>query len=100
MLSSKCCKHAYPSPYEYLRFQETFVRIQWSHLLLILIGYTYIIGHYNPSIRIIDLASHSTYVVCVNFIQKWRNLQFKVDSERQIFWETFQCNFIYSQSFY
>ena len=60
---------------------------------------TYVIGLYNPSVRIIDLVSHTTYVVCVNFIHKWLNLQFKVDSERQIFWETFQGNFIYSQSF-
>ena len=29
--------------------------------------HTYIIGHYNPSVRIIDLDSHTTYVVCVNF---------------------------------
>ena len=28
---------------------------------------TYIIGHDNPSVRIIDLVSHTTYVVCVNF---------------------------------
>ena len=34
--------------------------------------HTYIIGHYNPSVRIIDLVTHTTYVVCVNFIQKWR----------------------------
>ena len=47
--------------------------------------YIYIIGHYNPSVRIIDLVSHTTFVVCVNFILKWRDLQFKVDSERQIF---------------
>ena len=60
---------------------------------------TYINGHYNPSVRIIDLVSHTTYVVCVNFIYKWRDLQFKVDSERHIFWETFHGNFIYSQSF-
>ena len=56
--------------------------------------HTYIIGHYNPSVRIIDLVSHTTYVVCVNFFY----LQFKVDSERQT-WETFSGNFIYSQSF-
>ena len=31
-------------------------------------GYTYIIGHYNPSVRIIDLVSHTTYVVCANFL--------------------------------
>ena len=55
-------------------------------------------SHYNPSVRIIDLASHTTYVVCVNFIHKWRALQFNVDSQRQIFWETFHGNFIYSQS--
>ena len=44
-----------------------------------------IIGHYNPSVRIIDLVSHTTYVMRVNFIYKWRDLQFKVGSERQIF---------------
>ena len=44
-------------------------------------------GHYNPSVRIIDLVSHTTYIVCVNFIHKWLDLQFKVDSERQIFFE-------------
>ena len=43
-----------------------------------------------------NLASHTNYVVCVSFIHKWRGLQFKVDSERQIFffWETFHGNFI------
>ena len=54
---------------------------------------------YNPSARIIDLISHTTYVVFVNFIHKWRDLQFEVDSERQIFWETFHNNFICSQNF-
>ena len=47
--------------------------------------YTYIIGHYKPLVRITDLVSHTTYVVCVDFIHKWRDLQFKVNSERQIF---------------
>ena len=47
--------------------------------------HTYIIGHYNPTVRIIDIVSHPTYVVFVNFIHKWRDLQFKVNSERQIF---------------
>ena len=54
---------------------------------------TYIIGHYNPSVRMIDLVSHTTYVVCVNFIHKWRQLQFKVDSERQIFLRNFSWQF-------
>ena len=58
---------------------------------------TYIIGHYNPSVRIIDLVSRTTYnIMCVNFIHKWWNLQFKVDSERQIFWETFRGNFLFT----
>ena len=61
--------------------------------------HTYTIAHYNPSVRIIDQVSLTTYVVCINFIHKWRDLQFKVDSERQIFWEIFHVNFIYSQSF-
>ena len=47
--------------------------------------HTYIIGPYNPSVWVIDLVSHIAYVVRVNFIHKWRELQFKVDSERQIF---------------
>ena len=55
--------------------------IQFYHEMdSILIIHTYIIGYYSPSVRIIDLVSHTTYVVCVNFIQKWRDLQFKVDS--------------------
>ena len=55
--------------------------------------HTYIVGHYNPSVRIFDLVSHTTYVVCVNFIHKWRDLQFKVDSERQIFLRNFPWQF-------
>ena len=31
------------------------------------------------------MASHTTYLVFVNFIHKWRELQLKVDSERRIF---------------
>ena len=31
------------------------------------------------------LVSHASYVVCVNFIHELRSLQFKVDSELQIF---------------
>ena len=29
---------------------------------------TYIIGHYNSSVNIIDLVSHTTWVVCLNFV--------------------------------
>ena len=27
--------------------------------------HTYVIGRYNPSVRFIDLVSHTTYIVCV-----------------------------------
>ena len=40
--------------------------------------------HTYPWVRIIDLVSRTTYVLCVTFIHKWRDLQFKADSERQI----------------
>ena len=36
---------------------------------------TYIIGHYNPSFRIIDLASHTAHVLCVHFIREWRDFR-------------------------
>ena len=55
--------------------------------------HTYIIGHYNPLVRIIDLVSHITYVVCVNLIHEWQDLQFKVDSERQISLRNFSWQF-------
>ena len=62
-----------------------------------------IIGHYNPSVIILDLVSHTTYVVCINFIhnRRDRDLQFKVDSERQTFLKNFSWKFyfIYSQRF-
>ena len=61
---------------------------------------TCIVGHYNPSIRIIHLVSRTTYVVSVNFTHKRRDLQFKIDSERQTVWETFCGYFMNSQSFY
>ena len=38
--------------------------------------------------------SHHFMLCVLIFIHKWRDLQFKVDSERQIFWETFHGNFI------
>ena len=41
-----------------------------------------------------DVASHTLYVVCVNFIQYCWDLQFKVDFERQIFEKNFHGNLI------
>ena len=46
--------------------------------------HSYRIGHYNSSVRIIGLLSSITYVVGLNFIHKWRDVEFKIDSERDI----------------
>ena len=67
--------------------------------LLIRMLFTYI---HNWSLQLFrqgyGLASHTIYVVCVNFIHKWRNLPLKVDSERQIFEKLFKAISFYSQS--
>ena len=55
--------------------------------------HTYIIDRNNSSVMIIDLDSHNSYVVCVNFMHKWQDQQYKVDSERQIFWRNFPLQF-------
>ena len=46
------------------------------------------------------LASHTNHVVSVNFKHDLRDLQIKVDAERQIFEKIFMAIFIYSQSFF
>ena len=52
-----------------------------------------------PRSQAYDLATHTTHIVCVNFIRKWWDLQFNVDSEQQIFEKLSHGRFIYSQSF-
>ena len=44
--------------------------------LFIAIYQTFIIGYYNNSVRIMDLVSHTTYVVCFNFVHKCPNDRF------------------------
>ena len=63
---------------EDFEFLCTFTKINeviWK-LHTVLKDWLNLIGHYNPSVRIIDIVSHTTYVVRVNSIHKWRNLQF------------------------
>ena len=50
-------------------------------------------------LRDYGLASHIIHAVCINFILVWRDLQFNVDSKRQIFDKLFLGRFTYSQSF-
>ena len=45
------------------------------------------------------LASHTSPVVCANFICEWRDLYFLHWLRITDFWETFHGNYIYSQSF-
>ena len=54
----------------------------------------YIISHYNPSVRIIDLVSHVTYVMCV--VLYIGDETYTLISTPK---ETFHGNFIYSHSF-
>ena len=63
--------------------------------------HTNLIGHYNPSVRIINLVSHITFVVCVLilFISVRTYSLKSTPNDRSFFWETFHGNFlIYSQS--
>ena len=57
---------------------------------------TYIIGLYNPSVRIIDIVSHTTYVVCIN---SYTYSLKSTPNDRFFFSETFHINFICSQKF-
>ena len=59
---------------------------------------TYTLNHIHkwtlqPFSQDYDIAS--SYVVCVNFIHDWRDLQFKVDSDRQIFEKLLMAIFLH-----
>ena len=71
---------------------SVFCFVFWNYNEKVLVAILFIIGHYNPSVRIMTLASHTTYVECV--------LQFRGDSEWQLSVKPFHGNSIYSQSFY
>ena len=55
---------------------------------------TNIIDEYSTSVRIMYVISHTTYVVFVNFIYEYGDLQFKVHSKQQIFEKIVHGNFI------
>ena len=55
---------------------------------------TYIIGHYSPSVQgYWQRFLHHYYDVGINFIHKWRDLLYKIDTERQIFLKNFSWQF-------
>ena len=63
------------------------------------VAYTYIRTYIRywplqPFSQDYGLVSNNTHVVFVNFICEWWNLQFKVDSERQIFEQLFHGRLI------
>ena len=71
-LKHQCSNMAFSETFRKAIFQQKLQYIAYTYI------HTYIFGHYNPSVRIIDLVSYTTYVVCVNFVHKWRYIQFKV----------------------
>ena len=52
--------------------------LSWLTLLQIRLKpmHTYLIMHYQPSVRIMSLVSYTTYVACINFIHEWRTIDF------------------------
>ena len=58
-------------------------------LLLHIHIHTYIIGHYNTPVSITTQLLTRLMLCALIFIREWRDLQFKVDSERQIFGKLF-----------
>ena len=61
---------------------------------------TYIIGHYKPSVRIIDLVSHTTYDVCVLILYiSGETYSLKSDPNDRFFEKLFMAILFYSQSF-
>ena len=67
---------------------------------IVIVPYTYIHNSpLQPFSQDYGLASHTTYIVCVNFICKWWDLQFNIDFELQILEKLFHGMFIYSQSY-
>ena len=57
-------------------------------ILLDIHTYNWGIQHFSQDY---NLVSHTTYVVCFNLIHTQRNIQFKVDSERQIVEDLFMA---------
>ena len=61
--------------------------------------HTYVIGYYSSSVRITDLVSYTTYVVCINFISGGA-YSLKSTPNDRFFEKLFMAMFfIYSQSF-
>ena len=52
-----------------------------------------------PSSQDYGIASHTTHIVCVNFMRVWRDLELN-DFERQIFEKLFHGRIIYSKKKY
>ena len=51
---------------------------------------------YTPFSQHYDLVHHIAHVECINCIHEWRNLQFKVDYECQIFQKNFSWQFLFT----
>ena len=71
----------------------------YQRLLFVDTHISFIIGLYNPSVRITSQLLTPLMSCALIFIHEWLDLQFKVDSERQIFEKLFHGNFIFLRVF-
>ena len=82
---------------KYFSFFITFFvsPVNLEHVMLLTSGFSTRICNYDRSLQPFSqdygLACHTTHVMCVNFMREWRNLQFNVHSERQIFEKLFMA---------
>ena len=86
-------------------FFYTFKQLRtWNecHLLRNIYVYihTYLMGHYNPSVGIINLASHTTYLLSINFIHNRRGTySLKSTPNDRFFEKLFMAIFICNPEF-
>ena len=76
-----------PACLEYIFIEAPFTR-QIIFIACFTYIHTYIIDPFGQDH---SLASHTTHIVCDNFTCEWWDLQFKVDSDRQIFEKLFMA---------
>ena len=69
--------------------------VEWNLLSTRYLLHIYI---HNWPLQPFSWFSHTTYLVCVNFIHKLRDLQFKVGSEPQNFLRNFSCQILFTHS--
>ena len=81
--------YQYQKLWAWLEFTHLRIYEFWIFIAALWYKRLYTICHYKPSVKIMDLVCHITYIACVNFLHKWQNIPFQVVSKWQIFEELF-----------